>query len=97
PFWRLFPCTTLFRSKHVMGLAWQHKSNLFSASLFSKLYLLNAESFEQVQNGTALPTYAPTSMKTSNVGYGAAAAYFILPQLQARSEEHTSELQSREN
>lgn len=80
-------------NKHVMGLAWQHKSSIFSATLFSKLYLLNAESFEQVQNGTAVPTYAATSTETSNVGYGAAAAYFILPELQAKaSYEHTYRL-----
>lgn len=80
-------------SKNIMGLAWQHKTDVLSATVFSKLYMLNAESFEQVQNGTAVATYAPTSTSTSDFGYGAAAAYFILPQLQAKaSYEHTYRL-----
>lgn len=80
-------------NKNVMGLSVQHKTRLFSATLFSKLYMLNAESFEQVQNGTSVPDYATTSTSTSNFGYGSAAAYFVLPQLQMKaSYEHTYRL-----
>lgn len=80
-------------SKQIAGLAWQEKYDRFTATVFGKAYLLNAKSFEQVSNGTGVATYAPSSTNTSNYGYGAAAAYFILPQLQAKASfEHTYRL-----
>jgi outer membrane receptor protein involved in Fe transport len=80
-------------NKQVMGLAWQGNYEKFTATAFSKLYLLDANSFEQVLNGTGVASYQQSSTKTKNVGYGAAAAYFILPKLQAKASfEHTYRL-----
>ena len=80
-------------NKQVMGLAWQANYDNLTATVFSKLYRLDANSFEQVSNGTGVASYQESSTKTSDIGYGAAAAYFILPNLQAKaSYEHTYRL-----
>ena len=77
-------------NKQVMGLAWQATYDKFTATAFSKLYVLDANSFERVSNGTTVATYQALSTSTSKLGYGVAAAYFILPKLQAKaSYEHT--------
>jgi outer membrane receptor protein involved in Fe transport len=78
--------------KQIMGLAWQATYDRFTATAFGKLYLLDANSFENVsQNNIA--DYKATSTTSSNLGYGVAGAYFILPALQAKlSYEHTYRL-----
>ncbi|MBG6234981.1 outer membrane cobalamin receptor [Pedobacter sp. CAN_A7] len=77
-------------NKQVMGLAWQATYDNFTATAFSKLYLLDVSSFERVSNGTTVATYQALSTNTSKMGYGVAGAYFILPKLQAKaSYEHT--------
>ncbi|MFC6997064.1 TonB-dependent receptor [Rufibacter roseus] len=79
--------------KQVMGFAWQMNKHRFNATAFSKLYLLDASSFERVLDGTGTGYYAPTQTNTNNVGYGLAAAGFILPQFQLKaSYEHTYRL-----
>ncbi|WP_069659621.1 TonB-dependent receptor plug domain-containing protein [Arcticibacter eurypsychrophilus] len=79
-------------NKSVMGLAWQTTYNNFSATAFSKLYLLKANSYESISVNNN-PEYQATSTNTDNLGYGAATAYFILPTLQAKaSYEHTYRL-----
>jgi outer membrane receptor protein involved in Fe transport len=79
-------------SKQIMGLAWQYTDSRFSATAFTKLYLLKARSFENIsQNNVA--NYQPTTANKNNIGYGTAAAYFIMPSLQAKaSYEHTYRL-----
>lgn len=80
-------------NKQILGLAWEAKYDRFTVTAFGKLYVLNAKSFEQVSNGSGVATYQPSSTNTTKTGYGAAAAYFILPQLQAKaSYEHTYRL-----
>ncbi|RZM22653.1 MAG: TonB-dependent receptor, partial [Pedobacter sp.] len=80
-------------NKQVMGLALQESYTGFTATAFTKLYVLNAKSFEQVSNGTGVATYRASATDASKLGYGAAAAYFILPKLQAKaSYEHTYRL-----
>ncbi|WP_242693242.1 TonB-dependent receptor [Sabulibacter ruber] len=80
-------------NKQVMGLAWQVNKKRFNATAFSKLYLLNASSFQQVLDGTGTGSYQAIQTKTSNIGYGAAVAGFLLPQLQLKaSYEHTYRL-----
>lgn len=80
-------------SKQVMGLAWQLDYDRFTATAFSKLYLLKAKSFEQVSNDTGIAYYQQTATNTNNAGYGAAAAYFVFSGLQAKaSYEHTYRL-----
>lgn len=80
-------------AKQVMGLAWQTDYNGFTATVFTKLYLLNAKSFEQQTTKEGVTSYQQSSLNTSNLGYGAAAAYFILTGLQAKASfEHTYRL-----
>lgn len=80
-------------AKQVMGLAWQTDYEGFTATLFTKLYLLNAKSFEQQTTKEGVTSYQQSSLSTSNLGYGAAAAYFILTGLQAKASfEHTFRL-----
>lgn len=80
-------------AKQVMGLAWQTDYNGFTATLFTKLYLLNAKSFEQQTTKEGVTSYQQSSLSTNNVGYGAAAAYFVLTGLQAKASfEHTYRL-----
>ncbi|HWL00355.1 MAG TPA: TonB-dependent receptor [Parapedobacter sp.] len=78
--------------KQNLGLAWQATYTRFTATAFGKLYMLHAKSFENVSTNT-VPDYRPTEMNRTNAGYGAAAAYFIVPRLQAKvSYEHTYRL-----
>lgn len=78
--------------KQVMGLAWQTTYDRFTATVFSKLYLLDAKSFKNLSVNN-IADYQTVSTSSSDIGYGAAAAYFILPELQAKaSYEHTYKL-----
>lgn len=78
--------------KQTLGLAWQATYNRFTATAFTKLYGLHAESFEDISS-TPTPEYAATAQNRTNIGYGAAAAYFIMPNLQAKtSYEHSYRL-----
>lgn len=80
-------------NKQILGLAWQANYEKFTGTVFSKLYLQNAKSFEQVANGTGIPDYQASTTNTNDFGYGAAVAYFILANLQAKaSYEHTYRL-----
>lgn len=80
-------------NKQVLGLAWQEKYDGFTATIFAKQYLLNAKSFEKYNDRTSTGAYRESSTNVSKSGYGAAATYFILPQLQAKaSYEHTYRL-----
>jgi len=78
--------------KQTLGLAWQATYDRFTATAFGKLYLLHAESFENVSENN-VPEYQPTALERSVGGFGTAVAYFILPKLQAKaSYEHTYRL-----
>lgn len=70
--------------KQTLGLAWQATYNRFTATAFAKLYDMHAESFENVSTNT-IPEYTTTSLDRTHTGYGAAAAYFILSNLQAKT------------
>jgi len=79
-------------TKQNMGLAWQTNYAGFTATVFSKLYLLKVRSFENISRNN-VADYQPTATDRTNLGYGAAAAYYILPALQAKgSYEHTYRL-----
>ncbi|RNI28823.1 TonB-dependent receptor [Rufibacter latericius] len=80
--------------KQVLGLAWQMKKKRFNATAFSKLYLLDAHSFEGRTDKTNNTTsYQAVETQNQYVGYGAALAGFILPQLQLKaSYEHAYRL-----
>ena len=78
--------------KQTMGLAWQTTFEGFTATAFGKLYLLRAESFENVSTNN-VADYQPTALERNQLGYGVAAAYFVTPALQAKaSYEHTYRL-----
>ncbi len=78
--------------KQTLGLAWQATYDKFTSTVFGKLYDLHAESFENVSTNT-VAEYEETEMNRTHYGYGVAAAYFILPRLQAKaSYEHTYRL-----
>lgn len=70
--------------KQTMGLAWQVNYGAWTATAFGKGYFLRAESFENVSENN-VPDYRPTATTRNNPGYGLAAAYFILPALQAKA------------
>ncbi|NQD69636.1 TonB-dependent receptor [Sphingobacterium shayense] len=75
--------------KQTIGLSWQATYKRFTSTVFGKLYDLHAESFEDVSTNT-VADYVPTTLNRTHAGYGAATAYFITPQLQAKaSYEHT--------
>lgn len=78
--------------KQTLGLAWQATYDRFTSTVFGKLFNLRAESFEDVSTNT-VADYVETKMDQTHFGYGAAAAYFITPHLQAKaSYEHTYRL-----
>lgn len=80
-------------NKQVLGLAWQHETARLNLTAFTKLYVLNVHSYEQATQGSTPATYKAITQKTNNLGYGAAAAYFVLPKLQAKASfEHTYRL-----
>jgi len=70
--------------KQNMGLAWQANYQGFTATAFSKLYLLHGESFENVST-TTQADYQPISQNKQYVGYGMASAYYLLPRLQVKA------------
>lgn len=84
----LFPRTL---NKQVLGLAYKFDpTERWSTTLFSKLYLLHAETSKQYD--FALETQRVEALEASkrNFGYGLASTYFLLPGLQLKaSYEHT--------
>ena len=78
--------------KQTLGIAWQTTYTRFTSTIFSKLYMLHAESFENVSRNT-IADYQATEMNRTKAGYGAAAAYFVRPNIQVKaSYEHTYRL-----
>lgn len=70
--------------KQNLGLAWQTTYERFTATLFGKLFMLNAKSFEDISINN-VPEYAPTTMSRTNGGYGTAVSYFFRDDLQAKA------------
>lgn len=71
--------------KQTLGMAYQMDYERFTGTLFSKYYTLDAASFERIFAAAAEDEFQETATDTQNFGYGAAAAYFILPELQAKA------------
>lgn len=76
-------------NKQVLGLSYKLDFNSkWSATLFGKAYLLNAESSKQY--GLTENTIDIYEATKENTGYGLATSYFLLPKLQLKtSYEHT--------
>nr|WP_284040298.1 TonB-dependent receptor [Sphingobacterium sp. lm-10] len=70
--------------KQNVGLAWQTTYERFTATVFGKMFLLNAKSFEDVSRNT-VPDYQPTTLQSTNGGFGAATSYFIRADLQTKA------------
>lgn len=80
-------------NKQILAMAWQGEFTRWNFNLFLKYYLLNASSFEQEQDGSGNPNYTETSTNTGDLGYGAAASWFLLENLQLKASfEHTYRL-----
>ncbi|MGO3285426.1 MAG: TonB-dependent receptor [Mesonia sp.] len=80
-------------TKNILGLAYQAKLERFTGTAFAKAYFLNAETFVSDFNASGETQFEKTNSNTDNYGFGAAASYFILPKLQAKtSYEHTYRL-----
>ncbi len=78
--------------KQNLGLAWQTTYGGLNATVFGKLFMLNAKSFEDV-SATPTPDYQSTALSRTNGGYGTAFSYFIREDWQAKaSYEHTYRL-----
>ncbi|MFD2744181.1 MULTISPECIES: TonB-dependent receptor plug domain-containing protein [Sphingobacterium] len=78
--------------KQNLGLAWQTTYGGLNATVFGKLFMLNAKSFEDV-SATPTPDYQATALSRTNGGYGTAFSYFIREDWQAKaSYEHTYRL-----
>ncbi|MEM0940431.1 MAG: TonB-dependent receptor, partial [Bacteroidota bacterium] len=71
--------------KHIFGFAYQAKYERFSGTAFAKAYLLKAESFEDVTDGSGGTNFQETNTNTQDFGYGTAVSYFIQPRLQAKA------------
>ncbi len=79
--------------KQVAGLGWMAKYFRWNATVFTKLYQIKAESYKQVDWGTPTARLEEVTQQTAKPGFGAAAAYFILPSLQVKlSYEHAYRL-----
>ncbi|WP_143094861.1 TonB-dependent receptor [Bizionia echini] len=70
-------------TKQTLGLAYQIGYSRFNGTIFSKYYILNAQSFSNTSVGGSDPIRKETNL--DNFGYGAAATYFVLPKLQAKA------------
>src|SRR5690606_42021074 len=90
PSYTLFPYTTLFRSAVKMGLTGLKIAYVTGDDVLARLGELQAagEPLAHIETGEKLAETSNQNFVTANVYLGAAPI---------RSEEHTSELQSREN
>lgn len=78
-------------NKQVLGLAYKFDpSEKWSATLFSKLYFLQAKTSKEYDFGTDTRRVDAFESNKESFGYGVATSYFLLPQLQLKaSYEHT--------
>src|SRR5207302_10413450 len=90
----LFPYTTLFRSDDLVDPCWPERYN------YAARCEVNAAMAPQVQNGHILDQTVYDSMfecGTDRLHKAGIDHLIYLAERRPRSEEHTSELQSREN
>ncbi|MFD0795642.1 TonB-dependent receptor domain-containing protein [Mucilaginibacter litoreus] len=70
--------------KQNMGISWQATYGAFTANVFGKAYLFKAKSAENVSTNLD-PVFQVVSTNKNYLGYGAASAYYLLPQLQVKA------------
>ena len=69
--------------KNIIGLAYKYEPNQkWNTTLFGKAYLLNLETSQDITEQDVDNIYKSNS---SNIGYGVASSYFLLPQLQLKA------------
>lgn len=71
-------------TKNITGLGWQVKYDRWNANVFTKLYSTNSSTYKIVNQYMTDERLDKVDDDKTNVGYGAAFTYFILPKLQAK-------------
>jgi len=71
-------------TKNITGLGWQIKYDRWNANIFAKLYNIHSTTFKRLDEYTENARLEKVKDDKTNVGYGAAFTYFILPKLQAK-------------
>lgn len=80
-------------NKNITGLGWLIKYDRWNANVFAKLYNLSSDSYKIFDQFTDDERLEKVSDSKTELGYGAAFTYFILPKLQAKvSYEHAYRL-----
>ncbi|MCD8194319.1 MAG: TonB-dependent receptor [Tannerellaceae bacterium] len=71
-------------TKNITGLGWQVTFDRWNANVFGKLYHTNSSTYKRLDEYTEDARTEKISDSKTNLGYGAALTYFILPRLQAK-------------
>ena len=71
-------------TKNITGLGWQIKYDRWNANIFGKLYATNSSTYKKVDEYTENERLEKVKDSKTNLGYGAAFTYFVLPKLQAK-------------
>lgn len=80
-------------SKNITGLGWLVKYNRWNANVFAKMYNLHSTSYKILDQFTDDERLEKLTENKTELGYGAAFTYFIIPKLQAKlSYEHAYRL-----
>lgn len=79
--------------KNITGLGWLIKYDRWNANIFAKMYNLHSSSYKILDRFTDDERLEKLSEDKTELGYGAAFTYFIIPKLQAKvSYEHAYRL-----
>jgi len=78
-------------NKHVVGLAYKlDANNQWSTTVFAKVFNLHAKTSKLFDFGLETQRTEAVTTNRTNMGYGIASSYFVLPKLQVKlSYEHT--------
>ncbi len=71
-------------TKNITALGYQIRYARWNASLFGKSYALYSSTHKKLDMYTDRERWEKQSNRQHNIGYGAAATYFLLPQLQVK-------------
>jgi len=71
-------------TKNITGLGWQIRYDRWNANVFGKLYTTNSSTYKKIVDYLGEGRLEKVKDDKSNLGYGAAVTYFIIPKLQAK-------------
>lgn len=71
-------------TKNITGLGWQIKYDRWNANVFGKLYGTKSSTYKRVDEYTENARLERVEDSKTNLGYGAAGTYYIIPVLQAK-------------